>query len=160
MRRKNRKGFTIVELVIVIAVIGVLAAILVPTFVSITAKANRVSNESFVKNINIQLAMDQARGDKSATPFDALEKAKGMGFIVDDITPYEGNDIIYDLDADRFAIVKGDFAEHQDESHVVFADQTFNPHKELKNYWKFYETMPEEQTYSIVAKKNWNVENV
>ena len=29
--KKNKKGFTIVELVIVIAVIGILAAVLIPT---------------------------------------------------------------------------------------------------------------------------------
>lgn len=37
--KNNKKGFTIVELVIVIAVIAILAAVLIPTFVSVTAKA-------------------------------------------------------------------------------------------------------------------------
>ncbi len=37
---KNRKGFTIVELVIVIAVIAILAAVLIPTFSGIIQKAN------------------------------------------------------------------------------------------------------------------------
>lgn len=36
---KNRKGFTIVELVIVIAVIAILAAVLIPTFSSVTNSA-------------------------------------------------------------------------------------------------------------------------
>lgn len=40
MRKSNRKGFTIVELVIVIAVIAILAAVLIPTFASIVQKAN------------------------------------------------------------------------------------------------------------------------
>ena len=40
MNKKNRKGFTIVELVIVIAVIGILATVLVPTFSSIITDAN------------------------------------------------------------------------------------------------------------------------
>lgn len=40
MRKTNRKGFTIVELVIVIAVIAILAAVLIPTFASIVSKAN------------------------------------------------------------------------------------------------------------------------
>ncbi len=37
---KNKKGFTIVELVIVIAVIAILAAVLIPTFGSVIEKAN------------------------------------------------------------------------------------------------------------------------
>ena len=37
---KNKKGFTIVELVIVIAVIAILAAVLIPTFSNVIAKAN------------------------------------------------------------------------------------------------------------------------
>lgn len=36
---KNRKGFTIVELVIVIAVIAILAAVLIPTFTTVTRNA-------------------------------------------------------------------------------------------------------------------------
>ncbi len=38
--RKGKKGFTIVELVVVIAVIAILAAVLIPTFVGLIQKAN------------------------------------------------------------------------------------------------------------------------
>lgn len=41
MKKTNKKGFTIVELVIVIAVIGILSAILIPTFTGLTAEAQR-----------------------------------------------------------------------------------------------------------------------
>ena len=40
MKRNNKKGFTIVELVIVIAVIAILAGVLIPTFSGIVSKAN------------------------------------------------------------------------------------------------------------------------
>ena len=42
MNKKNtRKGFTIVELIIVIAVIAILAAVLIPTFGTVIDKANQ-----------------------------------------------------------------------------------------------------------------------
>ena len=41
IKRNNTKGFTIVELVIVIAVIAILAAVLIPTFAGIVNKANK-----------------------------------------------------------------------------------------------------------------------
>ena len=40
MRKNNRKGFTIVELVIVIAVIAILAGVMIPTFSNLVEKAN------------------------------------------------------------------------------------------------------------------------
>ena len=41
MKRNNKKGFTITELVIVIAVIAILAAVLIPTFSGAIDKAKR-----------------------------------------------------------------------------------------------------------------------
>ncbi len=41
MKKLNKKGFTIVELVIVIAVIAILAAVLIPTFSGVVEKANK-----------------------------------------------------------------------------------------------------------------------
>lgn len=46
----NKKGFTIVELVIVIAVIAILAAVLIPTFSSVVNKANESSALQAVRN--------------------------------------------------------------------------------------------------------------
>lgn len=45
----NKKGFTLVELVVVIAIIGVLAAILVPTMMSYIRKAKLKSANSNAK---------------------------------------------------------------------------------------------------------------
>jgi prepilin-type N-terminal cleavage/methylation domain-containing protein len=47
---KNKKGFTIVELVIVIAVIAILAAVLIPTFTTVTANARASAALSVAKN--------------------------------------------------------------------------------------------------------------
>ena len=53
---KNKRGFTIVELVIVIAVVAVLAAVMIPTFSSIVKNANISSDTQLVRNMNVILA--------------------------------------------------------------------------------------------------------
>ena len=50
MKKMNRKGFTIVELVIVIAVIAILAAVLIPTFSNVVEKAQNSAALQEVKN--------------------------------------------------------------------------------------------------------------
>ena len=52
MRNTNKKGFTIVELVVVVAVIAILAAVLIPTFSGVIRKANIASDTAVAKNLN------------------------------------------------------------------------------------------------------------
>ena len=69
----KRKGFTIVELVIVIAVIAVLAAILIPTFVNMSKKANMSADQQAVRQMNMVLAGESF--DTIEEAVDALSKA-------------------------------------------------------------------------------------
>jgi prepilin-type N-terminal cleavage/methylation domain-containing protein len=50
IKRNTKKGFTIVELVIVIAVIAILAAVLIPTFAGIVSKAKESKALQDVRN--------------------------------------------------------------------------------------------------------------
>ena len=64
MKHLNKqKGFTIVELVIVIAVIAVLSAVLIPTFSNIVANAKKTADEADAKSIyeqyKVQIIMDE-----------------------------------------------------------------------------------------------------
>ena len=57
---KNRKGFTIVELVIVIAVIAILAAVLIPTFSGVIQRANQsAALQEATSTMKATLAMSQ-----------------------------------------------------------------------------------------------------
>ena len=58
MKKLNKKGFTIVELVIVIAVIAILAAVLIPTFSKVIQKANESAALQNARNIYTEYIAD------------------------------------------------------------------------------------------------------
>ena len=65
---KNRKkGFTVVELVIVIAVIAVLSAILIPTFVGLTNKANEAALQLDLRNCYVDYQTQNVEASDYAT---------------------------------------------------------------------------------------------
>ena len=64
MKKLNKKGFTIVELVIVIAVIAILAAVMIPTFSGIIDKANKSAALQEAKSAHTALLYHLESPDK------------------------------------------------------------------------------------------------
>jgi len=54
-KHRNQKGFTLIELMIVIAIIGILAAIAIPQFSKYRARAFNASAVSDAKNLRTDL---------------------------------------------------------------------------------------------------------
>ena len=54
-KHRNQKGFTLIELMIVIAIIGILAAIAIPQFASYRAKSFNSASVSDVRNVRTDL---------------------------------------------------------------------------------------------------------
>lgn len=72
-KKMNKKGFTIVELVIVIAVIGILAAVLIPTFSGVIKKANesaalQEAKNAYTEYLAIDIADGVVDGNENGTP--------------------------------------------------------------------------------------------
>ena len=65
MRKLNKKGFTLVELIVVIAIIGVLAAILIPTMIGYVTRSHVGSANSTAGKMrdNVSYFMTQAGSD-------------------------------------------------------------------------------------------------
>ena len=68
VKNKTRRAFTITELVIVIAVIAILAAVLIPTFSSVIKNSKKSHDEQYVKEINV--ALSAYKGETGMAPED------------------------------------------------------------------------------------------
>ena len=123
MNTKNtaRKGFTTVELVIVIAVIAILATVLIPTFSGLIAKANLSADKQNVRNMNICLTTEIASQIKANKPEDfgavkELLKEYGYGEDSNFVPKSKGFSFRWFIDD------KGDNDKSNDMSMIVLVD--------------------------------------
>jgi type IV pilus assembly protein PilA len=71
-RKQSEKGFTLVELLVVIIIIGILAAIALPNFLNQSAKAKQTEAKQNVGTINRVQTVWRADNSSFATSFDLL----------------------------------------------------------------------------------------
>ncbi|MDW7667538.1 MAG: type II secretion system protein [Bacillota bacterium] len=66
-RLRNRKGFTLIELIVVIAILGILALIAIPRFAGFTDRAKIQSDEQYAALVGNSLVVMLASGDYSVS---------------------------------------------------------------------------------------------
>lgn len=121
MKKSVKKGFTIVELVIVIAVIAILAAVLIPTFSSLIEKANESSDIQAVREMNIALMNEEAlTGEKPADIGEAADIIAKAGYNVRTYHPLSKNAINYWYKPDnRVVLYKGS----EEKGEIIFPQE-------------------------------------
>ena len=106
MRKTNKKGFTIVELVVVIAVIAILAAVLIPTFSGIIKKANEASDTVVAKEINTALAEYSALNGDPEDFEEVLKAIEGAGYVLANLNAKAGGNLYaWDLDNNQIVYI-------------------------------------------------------
>jgi type IV pilus assembly protein PilA len=70
---KNKEGFTLIELMIVVAIIGILAAVAIPNFINYQCKAKQSEAKQAVKTIATGLEAYMAEFDTYTTDITKLD---------------------------------------------------------------------------------------
>lgn len=76
--KMNKKGFTLIEMLVVIAIIAVLVAIIIPTVSSATVKAAAATNAANLRSLQAEAATDFLAGvdnDTGLVKYTAASKA-------------------------------------------------------------------------------------
>ena len=116
MKRNTRKGFTGIELVIVIAIIAILAASLIPAFGGLFKSANKTADVQLAKNLNTALLLHGINSDVDDFG-DVLSAARAEGYLISNLNPTsEGYYLVWESESNQFLLV-----DSKNDYEVVFA---------------------------------------
>lgn len=102
MKKNNKKGFTLVELVIVVAVMAILVAVAIPTVQSIAGTATTAVADTNARSIESMIKLAEAEASKNG----------------DTIVALDADDIDEALTAAKLGIETGKFAYNADKGTV------------------------------------------
>lgn len=80
-KKRNKKGFTLIELIVVIAILGILAAIAIPRFSQVSTDAQDTADKATARTILSAITMAEATTQPNAPGADDINK-----FLNDPIT--------------------------------------------------------------------------
>lgn len=149
MRKTNKKGFTIVELVIVVAVIAILAAVLIPTFAGIIKSANESVDMQIVAQMNKVLAADEIVNGKPATVVQVKEILIANG--CDDFTPADANNVYYWVGAENKVILWTKNADNPETGKVTYPEDMAKKYSDVSTVSNDWSDLAVDYDVAILA---------
>ena len=145
--KRIKRGFTVFELIIVIAVIAALSAVLVPSFIGLTAKTKLAQDKALLNNLNNALVISKKGGNKKVkTMHEAVLAVKRGGYTTDKLVTASGEDLVFSVADNQF--------------HLSSEIEVGKEHE----CFKMYDSMPEytegDRHWSIYAKEGFATEEI
>ena len=144
MNRNTKKGFTIVELIIVIAVIAVLAAVLIPTFSNLINQAQQAKDTALVSDLNKGLKMSGKEFDTMHDALAAVEENVGINVAKINAVATD-SEILWDSVNQCFVYLKGG---ETTPTYIPDTQKTPIAANEQYKYWQIVEETSKTATYS------------
>ena len=135
-----KKGFTLVELVVVIAIIAILAGVGVAVYSGITKNAKTTADSEIISQLNTQLRAKKVLEGQNENCFDAYLDAKEIGFDLNLMAPKTGGAYVWDQEADLFCVMK--------DEEVVAADKDYKKNPDALKLWHYVKNISSTANYS------------
>jgi len=154
MKRFFKKGFTLVELVVVIAIIAILSGVGVAVYIGVTNKAKASADSQVITQLNLKLKADRASAEgANENCYEAYLDAREIGFDLNLLKP-QTNDAqyVWDEENDLFAVVKGD--------EIIAQDKNTNLTNNVTKRWIFVNSINSNETRSQYLTSDSYKDNV
>lgn len=114
---KNRKGFTLVELLVVIAIIAILATVAIIGYTSFVEKAEKSVDYQVAEQLNTALEADEAINGKPEYLSDVFDVLRGAGFAIPGAlnATYEKHTFVWDPENNVILVVEGNSVVYPEE---------------------------------------------
>ena len=144
-KMRTHKGFTVLELVVVIAIMGTITAITIPTIRNVNYQAKHTTDQSIIRSLNSQLAIAEVDANNENRTFnDAIKVVTERGFSIDSLYSTSGDTILWSENTNRFLL--------ESDKNTNYPDVT---------YWRVSDNYDENnQQYSLYATSKLEQENI